>query len=271
LTYTASKILWLLVMPSNLLFALALLGVIRALVTGRRGGIILALVMLVTIGIAGLSPLPNAVLLPLEERFPDWRAKAGTSGPVKGIAGVIVLGGASDVEPSTMRLYPLELNEAGDRILEMIALARRFPTAKIVFSGGSGAMMGGGVPEADEIRRKIGRYGLDPARITFENRSRNTFENAQFSRDLLQPKAGERWLLVTSAFHMPRSVGVFRHAGFDVEAYPVDFRTSGQGDLAHPFVSLASGLGRLDLAMKEWVGLASYFAMGRSKDIFPAP
>lgn len=269
--HTLGKVLWFFTTPSNILLALALVGVLWALITGRRGGAAFALVTLLVIGVAGLSPLPNYVILPLEDRFPDWRAENGTEGPVPGITGIIVLGGASDPEASATRIYPLELNEAGDRILDMLALARRFPEAKIVFSGGAGAMIGSGVPEADQIAQKIGAYGLDPGRITFENKSRNTYENAIFTRDLVQPKAGERWLLVTSAFHMPRSMGIFRHAGFTVEAYPVDFRTSGWGDKRNPFPSLSKGLSRLDIAVKEWFGLAGYYAMGRTGALFPGP
>lgn len=265
------KVLWFFATPSNLLLALAFLAACWTLATARRGPAALALVLLAGLGGAGLSPLPNWVILKLENRFPDWRERNGATGPVPGLAGIIILGGASDAEASATRIHPLELNEAGDRILEMIALARRFPEARLVFTGGAGAMLGAGVPEADEIRRKIGAYGLDPARIIFENGSRNTHENAVFTRDLVQPKPGERWLLVTSAFHMPRSVGVFRKAGFEVEAYPVDFRTSGVGDLSLPFSSLSKGLARLDIATKEWFGLIAYFLLGRTSALFPAP
>ena len=236
------------------------------MVTGRRLWAGFAVFFLLVLGSVGLSPLPNWIILPLEDRFPDWRAQARPAPD-----GIIILGGAADPEASATRIHPLELNEAGDRIFEMLALAIRFPETRIVFSGGAGELLGSGVPEADEIARKIASYGLNPGRITFENKSRNTWENALFTRDLVKPKPSERWLLVTSAFHMPRSVGVFRQAGFMVEAYPVDFRTSGEGDRRQPFASLARGLARFDLAAKEWVGLLAYFAMGRMEALFPKP
>ena len=266
MTHTLGKILWFFATPSNLLLALAALGVLLALVSGRRIWSGIALLLLLILGAAGLSPLPNWVILPLEDRFPDWRAT-----PRPAPDGIIILGGASDPEASATRIYPLELNEAGDRVLEMIALAIRFPETRIVFTGGSGAMLGQGVPEAEQIEKKIASYGLNPGRILFENQSRNTWENALFTRDLVKPKPGERWLLVTSAFHMPRSMGVFRQAGFTVEAYPVDFRTSGYGDRRQPFASLSKGLARLDIAIKEWIGLAAYHAMGRTGALLPAP
>jgi uncharacterized SAM-binding protein YcdF (DUF218 family) len=104
-----------------------------------------------------------------------------------------------------------------------------------------------------------------------ERRSRNTVENAQFSKALVAPKDGERWLLVTSAFHMPRSVGLFRKAGFAVEPYPVDWRVGGRGDLLSFTNIAADGLGRTDLGVREWVGLIAYWATGKIDDLFPAP
>ena len=78
-------------------------------------------------------------------------------------------------------------------------------------------------------------------------------------------------MLVTSAYHMPRAIGVFRREGFAVEAYPVDWRTRGASDLARPFVSLADGLKRSDTAVREWVGLVAYRLSGRTDDLFPSP
>ena len=87
----------------------------------------------------------------------------------------------------------------------------------------------------------------------------------------MQPKPSERWLLVTSAHHMPRSIGIFRKAGFPVEAHPVDFRTRGWQDLDGPFGSLAAGLARTDAAMHEWAGLFVYWLTERTSELFPGP
>ena len=84
--------------------------------------------------------------------------------------------------------------------------------------------------------------GIPAERIELEDRSRNTVENAVFTRALVNPKPNERWLLVTSAAHMPRAIGTFRQAGFPIEAYPVDWRTSGMVDLVIPFSNLGHGL-----------------------------
>ncbi len=113
--------------------------------------------------------------------------------------------------------------------------------------------------------------GIDKSRLIIERASRNTYENAVFSKALVAPKPGEHWLLVTSAFHMPRSVGLFRKVGFAVEPYPVDWRVGGSGDLIS-FTGLSvEGLLRTDTAVREWVGLVAYRLRGRIDDLFPGP
>ena len=121
-----------------------------------------------------------------------------------------------------------------------------------------------GVSEASLAARLFESFGIAKERITLEDQSRDTLENARFTKALVQPKSGERWLLVTSAHHMPRSVGLFRSEGFAVEAFPVDYRTRGAIDMLRPFSTLGDGLRRTDTAMREWVGLFIYWASGRT-------
>ena len=104
-----------------------------------------------------------------------------------------------------------------------------------------------------------------------ERRSRNTQENAEFSKALAAPKTGERWLLVTSAYHMPRSVGLFRKAGFAVEPYPVDWRLRGAIDLLTFSIVATEGLGRVDTGVREWIGLVAYWVTGKTSEFFPGP
>jgi uncharacterized SAM-binding protein YcdF (DUF218 family) len=150
-------------------------------------------------------------------------------------------------------------------------LARRYPQARIIFSGGTAALVFREGTEAEFAVPLIESFGIARERIVAEDRSRNTIENAIFSRDLAQQKPGERWLLVTSAVHMPRAVGVFRRVGFDIEPYPVDWRTRGTGDVLRPFSALSEGLARTDNAMREWVGLAVYWLMGHTSEFLPGP
>jgi uncharacterized SAM-binding protein YcdF (DUF218 family) len=181
-----------------------------------------------------------------------------------------VLGGALGPAMTVAR-DQAALNESAERITIVAELARRYPKARIVYSGGDGTLRGADPREADLILPVLESFGISRDRIVLENSSRNTYENAAMSKALLDPRPGERWLLVTSAHHMPRSVGCFRRAGFPVEPYPVDWRTRGDGDLLTPFHTLSAGLARTDVAVREWIGLAAYWVTGRSSALFPGP
>src|SRR5258708_6795671 len=220
--------------------------------------------LVVSIGILGLSPIGNALIIPLEERFPRWDATRGAPD------GIIVLGGAISPDVSSAR-DEVALNGAAERLTGVGEMARRYPDARIVFSGGSGALICDQGAVGPLGPRPLGSFGIPRTRITLEDRSRNTVEIGVLAKAIAQPKAGERWLLVTSAHHLPRAVGVFRRAGFPVEAYPVDWRTRGAEDALRPFASVGDGLRRSDTAVREWVGLAVYWLTGRSSELFPAP
>ncbi|HEY8567503.1 MAG TPA: YdcF family protein [Beijerinckiaceae bacterium] len=263
--YYASKVAWFFATPSNLLPSLILLGALlsRTRRLARFGrGLVLAGAMLIVV--AGLSPLANWVMLPLENRFPAVQEDG------QPVAGIVVLGGALLAEESIARAQ-LALNDAGERLTAMADLARRYPQAKLVFTGGGGTVFAEEVSEAEGLRRFAGTLGLPADRIIFEDRSLTTAENARFTRALVEPKQGERWLLVTSAWHMPRAVGCFRQAGFPVTAYPVDFRTRGSDDAWKTFGFVSEGLRRLDLGTKEWAGLLFYRLTNRTDALFPAP
>jgi uncharacterized SAM-binding protein YcdF (DUF218 family) len=261
--YYLSKIAWFFATPSNLLPSLILVGLLAMSTRFVRAGRRLALAGVLGLFAAGLLPTANWVIAPLQERFPVFRDDG------RPVDGVIVLGGAIDAEDSFGR-GQLEVNEAGDRVIAMADLARRYPEAKILFSGGGSTLLVEETPEAAALARFIETLGVAKDRVIFEDRSRTTYENAVFSRELAQPKPGERWLLVTSAWHMPRSIGCFRRAGFPVTAYPVDFRTRDARD-SRTFAFLSLGLRRLDLAAKEWAGLLGYRLAGYTDALLPAP
>lgn len=262
--FVAAKILGFFALPSNIILTLGLLGIVLMPTRFARAGRRLAVLSLVLFAIVGLSPLGNAIILPLEERFPQWR-EAGAAP-----TGIISLGGALDTVVSPVR-GDVALNEAAERMTAIAELARRFPQARIVFSGGNGRIIHDGPTEAELAARLFASFGIAKERILLEDKSRDTDENGRFTRDLVKPKPGERWLLVTSAHHMPRAIAVFRAAGFPVEAYPVDFRTRGAVDLLRPFSSVGDGLRRTDTAAREWIGLLVYRLVGRTNELFPAP
>jgi uncharacterized SAM-binding protein YcdF (DUF218 family) len=262
--FIISKVLGFFALPSNIIVVPGLLGVL--LIGGKytQLGVRLAAGSVLLIAICGFSPLGTALLLPLENRFAPWDP---THGPPDGI---VVLGGALENAVSAARA-DVSLNEAAERMTSAVELARRFPAAKIVFSGGNGELFPQGPSEAELALRLFERLGVARSRVRVDDRSRNTVENAIFSKAVAAPKPGERWLLVTSAHHMPRAVGAFRRIGFDVDPYPVDWRTRGRGDLLRPFAAVSDGLRRIDAATHEWVGLCAYWLTDRSSALFPGP
>jgi uncharacterized SAM-binding protein YcdF (DUF218 family) len=262
--FPLSKVLGFFAIPSNLVISIGVLGLLLLPTRFARTGRALAFASLIVLAVLGLSPIGNALIVPLEERFPPWDAARGAPD------GIIVLGGAISPDVSAAR-DEVALNEAAERLTVAAELARRYPDARILLSGGSAALIYDEGAEALLALRLLQDLGIARARILLEDRSRNTVENAVFSKAIAQPKSGERWLLVTSAHHLPRAVGVFRKVGFPVEPYPVDWRTRGPKDVLRPFATLGDGLRRSDTAVREWVGLAVYWLTGRTSELFPAP
>jgi uncharacterized SAM-binding protein YcdF (DUF218 family) len=262
--FTLSKVLGFFAIPSNLVVAVGIAGLVLLATRWARAGRWLIGLSLVALALLGLSPLGNALFIPLEDRFPPWDPSRGPPD------GILVLGGAIAPDVSLAR-DEVALNESAERLTVAAELARRYPDARVLFSGGSGALMHDEGSEAPFAARELEGLGIARKRILLEDRSRNTVENALYSKQIAQPKPGERWLLVTSAYHLPRAVGVFRKAGFAVEPYPVDWRTRGAADALRPFPTVGDGLRRADTAMREWVGLAVYWITGRTSELFPGP
>ncbi len=262
--FVLSKIVGFFAQPSNILIALGLVGALLMATRFARAGRQFAVASIVLLAVFGLSPLANVLILPLEQRFPPWDTDRGAP------HGIVILGGSFDTVVSGAR-GEIALTDAAERLTVVADLARRYPAARIVFAGGSGQLVFQGANESDLALRLFQSFGIAADRITLENRSRDTTENARFSKALALPQPGERWLLVTSAYHMPRAVGIFRKEGFAVEAYPVDWRTRGWSDIARPFATLGEGLRRSDIAVREWVGLLVYWMSGRTPALFPAP
>ena len=251
-------------LPTNFLLGIGFVGAVlmatRFAAFGRK--LVIAAVLLLVV--CGLSPLGKILLYPLESRFPAWDAARGAPD------GIIVLGASIEADLSVAHGTPV-VRGAPDRIIAAAALAKRYPNARVVFSGGSANLISNDAREADFAGAIFESLGVDKSRLIMERRSRNTQENAEFSKALVAPKDGERWLLVTSAFHMPRSVGLFRKAGFAVEPYPVDWRVGGPDDLMAFSNAAIEGLGRTDLAVREWMGLIAYRVAGKIDELLPGP
>jgi uncharacterized SAM-binding protein YcdF (DUF218 family) len=263
MAFFVSKYFWLLAQPINSIVFLMLAGlVLRAAGRARLGLFVLDLGMIYLL-LAALVPLGQLLLIPLEGRF-----EKPASLPDK-VDGIIVLGGAVSTDIFTAR-GEVALGDPAERVTAMTALARRYPEARLVYTGGSADFLR--APrgsETDVIRLFLREQGVDDTHLVLEGRSRTTWENAVYSQELVKPEPGERWLLVTSASHMPRAVGIFRKRGWPVIPYPVDYRTEGRIDFEN--LTLIDRLNELDLALKEWIGLVAYYAMGRTTSLFPGP
>jgi len=262
--FEISKLLGWLIYPSNWVALLCGLGLLALLIGRWRTGRLLMLGGVLALVLFGYAPTGNLLMLGLSERFPAWQPQG------RDPDGIIVLGGGISAGVSKSR-HAVEVNASAERVIAMLELARRYPNARIVYSGGSGRLLPPHIPEAPIAGTLLDSFGVDRARVLLEDKSRTTFENARAVRDLVRPQPGQRWLLVTSAAHMPRAIGSFRAAGFEVEAYPVDWRTRGWEDAAMPFGTLAAGLARSDTAMHEWAGLIGYWWSGRIDELLPGP
>lgn len=262
MTFALSKLLWLLVEPGNLLLLLLMFGALLIFRRRRGGRWLVGIAAVGGIAVAVL-PLGAWLLVPLEARFPP---------PVPlpaEVDGIVVLGGAVDAYLAEAREQPA-LNEQAERVVALVDLARRYPQARLFYSGGSGSLWSAAYREADAARPLLARLGLDTSRVVFERESRNTHENAVRTLALAQPAAGETWLLVTSAWHMPRAVGSFRRLGWAVTPYPVDYQTDGTFAAARA-PDLTGGLAALGRGLKEWIGLAAYRWFDYTDSLFPGP
>jgi uncharacterized SAM-binding protein YcdF (DUF218 family) len=265
--FILAKVLWFLLQPSTLMIGAVLAGTgLSATKRWCRLGRGLAWGGGVALAICGIAPLGDALIQPLESRF--QRPDLDRAGP--SIAGIIVLGGGEDGQAIGAPQLA-GLNEAAERYTEAVALARRLPGARVVFSGGSGRLLTVEEPEAAGAGRLFAALGVAEDRITLEGKSRNTHENAVLTAQIVKPQPHQRWLLVTSAWHMPRAMGCFRQAGFAVEAWPVDYRTPRPLDLTRVYGSVPEGLRRIDFVTREYVGLVGYYLTGRIEALLPGP
>jgi uncharacterized SAM-binding protein YcdF (DUF218 family) len=251
-----AKIFWLLIQPLNLAILLLATGIVAGLLRWRR---------LMTLGIFGgflililsaWTSLGHIMITPLEQRYvrPD-----PTPGHVEGI---VVLGGGLEGAINLER-GGYEVNSGGDRFIEAAALARRYPEARVVITGGVGELVIEGEGDGKTAPRLLEALGVSPDRLILETESRDTYENAIFTKRIVTPSPGETWLLVTSAYHMPRSMAIFRRAGFPVVAWPVDYRTSGREGVGLFVDNPLDSLQTTTTAVREWIGLVAYWLSGR--------
>ena len=262
--YYASKIFWLLAQPVSAAAILVGFSLLLTAISWRRSAAATGTLAFLILGLSIWTNVGAVALQPLENRFrkPDQAPER--------VDGIIVLGGAFEGRVSGERGQP-ELNEGGDRMTEAAALALRYPQAKLLISGAGGTLIDDAPGDGELGADFLAPLGIDRARVLAENVARNTQENIALSRELAQPKPGETWLLVTSAFHMPRSVGLFRKAGWEVVPWPADYRAPGNERLGFCRDDSMRCLRQTTAAVREWIGLATYRLTGRIDAVFPAP
>ncbi len=261
--FAASKIFWLLAQPLSLALLFGCAGLLLAFTRRRRTARAMAALGLIVLFLSAFTTLGYVLLAPLEAAFPRPPEPEAADG-------IIVLGGGMDAEINAVR-GGYELNRSGDRFVEALRLANRYPTARIVISGGIGDLDQSGEPEAIAGERFFRAMGIAGERLVLEPASRNTGENAVNTAALLGATEGQTWLLVTSAFHMPRAVGLFRKAGVAVVPWPIDYRGTGVEGLGLTAHQPAENVAILTLAMREWIGLFAYWLTGRITEPFPQP
>lgn len=258
-----SKVLWWFAAPSNGLLCLLAVAVLLLWTPWRRAGRSLATLAVLLAVAAATLPIGAWMVNRLENRFP-----AVATLPPR-IDGIVVLGGVVNQFMTAAR-GQVSVGEAVERLTEFADLARRHPEARLYFSGGSGSLLRQTLKEADALDPFWQQIGLDETRVRYENQSRNTYENAVRTFDLAGPQPGETWILITSAYHMPRAVGCFRRADWTVLPYPVDYQT-GPAFRFEPSFDFVHHLARLNLAIHEWTGLFVYWLTDRTDTLFPGP
>lgn len=261
LFFYISKLIWLLVSPDSLLLILIITTLILLYIGKQQLAKILLTFTSSLLLLIAFIPIGEWLLYPLESRF-----QTNPTLP-KNIEGIIVLSGAEDTVRSSL-WNQVELGGAAERDLMFISLARQYPKAKLIFTGGTGSLTQQKYKAADVAKILFQQQGLDVNKIIFERESRNTYENVIFSKKIIKPMQNKNWILITTSWHMPRSVGIFCKAEWPVIPYPVDHSTK-KGNLLRIDFNVLGNLNSLKIAIKEWLGLFAYYLSGKSTSLLP--
>jgi uncharacterized SAM-binding protein YcdF (DUF218 family) len=261
--FTLTKLISGLLTPSSLILLLLLLSeILSSSLTHKKSGQRLRRGLFIALFMITFLPISAWALLPLENACPPLIPDH--------VDGIILLGGDEEARISALRHQPVVLSSA-QRYLRFAALARQYPDAKLVFTGGSGLI----IPEkyqkeADVAREALDALGVNTNTMTFENQSRTTYENAVETAAIIHPDPQQNWLLVTNPRHMPRSMLVFQKAGWRVYPAPAGYLTDGRY-LTLTHIGLAEHLLELADALHEYYGLLAYRLTGRTSRFWPSP
>ncbi len=259
--FVLSKLLWLLIRPENLIIiALAIVILLFFLKKDELAKKYLYITSTMIFFIA-IFPIGSWLLYPLETHFPTKPDLP------KQVDGIILLGGS--FLPSNSEAWnKVQTNSFADRIHDFLALIHRYPNAKAIFTGGSASVLNAHQTEAYFAEKLFTNIGIKKGRIEFEDRARNTYENILYSKKIAQPQANETWVVITTAFHLPRTIGIFCQQQWPVIPYPADFHTNPKG-LFSLTLNLSAHLNTLNYAIHEWIGLVAYFLTGKTTSLLP--
>lgn len=257
-----SKYIWIVISPDSLFIILLMLCLLLFLLRQtKKATLLLGLLTFFTLFLSFFS-VGDWMLHPLESRYkhnPDLPEH---------VDGIIVLGG-SILPDRSVEWQQLETNQFHERLSSFIQLAQLYPDARLVFSGGNSSTDEDKPTEAQIAETYLLKSGISPTRLFIENKARNTAENVSYSRQLVSPQSNETWLMITTAFHMPRAMGVFCQQNWKVIPYPVDHQTI-PSKLYQPGFSLIGHANNLVLASHEWLGLLAYYLSGKTHQLFPS-
>lgn len=256
-----SDLYWLVLQPSSFVLLLLILSLLLLLFRRYAAGRAILSIALILAVMPALFPLRDALTLPLEEHVPRATALP------EHVDGVIVLGGAVNWRITQAR-QQLAVDDTGERMLAAAALARRYPQAKLVLTGIFGEYLTSEFRPYAQGTAFFAGPEYPPGRVLYLGEARSTYEDALLSLETVQPRQGETWLLVTSAMHMPRALGVFQTIGWSVQPYPVDYTTTGKLEL-RPTLDILTSLVSLDRVVREWGALVIYQTTGRTQNLFP--
>ena len=261
LFFYISKLVWLLISPDSFLLILIIVSLLF-LYSGKQR--LAKTTLSITSGLflfVAFFPVGEWLLYPLESHF-----QTNPALPEK-VDGIIVLSGAENAELSSL-WEQVELGGAAERDLMFLVLAKKYPKANLVFSGGSGSITKQGYKAADVAKKLFQQQGFDIKKITFERKSRNTYENIILSKNIIKPDKKENWVLITTSWHMPRSIGIACKTDWSMIPYPVDHSTK-KGNLLRVDFNLLDNLEKLKIGIKEWLGLFAYYLSGKTTSILP--
>ncbi len=259
--FIAAKVFWALAQPVTFAFLLGLAALVAGFARFRKTALTIGLGALTIVFVAFYTSLGTLLVEELEDRFPRPATPAD-------IACVIVLGGGIATKVDSVR-NGYDLDDGADRYIETVRLAQDYPNARIIMSGGDGRIEGGYVKEAVIIKRMFDAFKIDPARVDYDETSRDTYENAVNTKQILQKRNLTGCLLITSGWHMPRTVAIFRHLGMDVVPWVTDYRTTGKESLEIGITDPLTNATLFSIAAREWIGIVAYYFAGRVDTLYP--